>query len=47
MKKIILGVLIGFALATTISLAQQPTEKYGMQRMMGEQKPGELLGDGV
>ena len=42
MKKIILGVLVGFALATTISLAQQPTEQRGnMPGMMEEQKPDE------
>jgi hypothetical protein len=46
MKKLILGVLIGFALATTISLAQQPTEKGGMmQGMMGEQKQDEQSRD--
>ena len=45
MKKLILGVLIGFALASTISLAQQATEKRGMMggmhRMMGDEKSGE------
>jgi hypothetical protein len=45
MKKIILGVLIGFGLATTLVMAEQATEQHrgmigGMiQRMMGEQKP--------
>jgi hypothetical protein len=46
MKKIIIGIVVGFALATTISLAEQATEKGGgmgrmMQGMMGEQKSGE------
>ena len=42
MKKLIVGVLIGFGLATTIALAEQAGEKStmgGMMRgMMGEQK---------
>jgi hypothetical protein len=45
MKRIIIGIVIGFALATTISLAEQATEKRGMggmmPEMMGEQKSGE------
>ena len=52
MKKIIIGTVIGFALATTIGLAEQPTDKgshhgmmggmmQGMEGMMGQQKPDE------
>jgi hypothetical protein len=47
MKKVILGVLISFGLATTLVMAEQATEQHRgmiggmMQRMMGEQKPGE------
>lgn len=52
MKRIITGTVIGFALATTIGLAEQPTDKgshygmmggmmQGMESMMGQQKPGE------
>jgi hypothetical protein len=54
MKKIILGVLIGFGLATTLVMAEQATEQHrgmmggmmqGMQGMMGQQKPGEQSQD--
>ena len=51
MKKIILGVLIGFGLATTVVMAEQTTEQHRammggmMQGMMGEPKSGEQSQD--
>ena len=47
MKKLVIGLVIGFALATTIGLAEQATEKRGMGRMQnmnGEQSPGMMEG---
>lgn len=50
MKNIILGVLIGFGMATAVAMAEQPTEPHrgmmggmmhGMQGMMGHPNPGE------
>ena len=42
MKRTIIGIVIGFALAATIGLAEQAAEKGGMMRgMMGEQKFGD------
>jgi hypothetical protein len=40
MKKVMLGVVMGFALAATIGFADQATER-GMGGMMGQQKSGE------
>jgi hypothetical protein len=47
MKKLVIGLIIGFALAATIGLAEQATEKRGMggmHGMMDEQSPGMVEG---